>query len=139
MGIRLGGLAQTSIGWGVFALLVALALVGHDVMMTSPAAHAAPEMMTPAHAAGRDYDTANMVIVERDWSATMPHGASPCPVNRVAKAPSILSIGFEADQVNALAALSVIDQKLNVAPLPGDSSPPLTASTRRALLQVFLM
>lgn len=135
-----GGLVQTSIGWGVFALLVALVLVGHDVMLTSPVAHAAPGAMASDHAAGRDHVVANMVMLEEpDLSATPPHGAAPCPASRVAKAPSIRSIGFEAERVNPLAALSGLDQRLNVTPLPDDSSPLLTASTRRALLQVFLM
>lgn len=135
-----GGGLQTSIGWGVLALLLALGLVGHDVMMTSPVAHAAPGPTASGHAADRDPVDATMVMLEEpDWSATPPHGASPCPANRVAKAPSNLSIAFEAEQVNPLAALLGLHQRLNVTPLPGDLSPSLTASTRRALLQVFLM
>lgn len=133
------GLTPTSRGWPAVALLFTLVLVGHDLMMTSPEAHAAPEATTSTHAGGRDHAVANMAMSLVDWSATAPHGVSSCPVNRVAKAPSIASISAGAELDNAIVAISEFDHKPLMRPLPGDSSPPLTASARRAFLQVFLM
>ena len=198
--------------WPLVTLLLALVLVGHDLMMTSPMAHAAPlpelghhqdrfHMADPdagaerptfppgagatsriGHALGVGADlvsaratipgrfgltampstraredttssptlgrglpgeqTAAGPAIAPAWESTRsktPHGASQCPANRVAKAPSGISVDAEGEAVNAGAVMEGFVQELSNIGLPGDSPPPLSAGTRRALLQVFLM
>lgn len=125
--------------WPVFVLLLALAFVGHDVVMTSPVAHAVPEATPLAHHQAPLPSTNLVLVMDGDWATTALQHMSPCLASRVAKAPSGMTVQAEREIANAVLPVDRLVQKQGDVVIATDLPPPLPPDIRRALLQVFLM
>lgn len=123
--------------WPAIVLLLALALVGHDLLMTMPRAHAAPASSLPAHhqVATLAHELGSLVGTH-SW-ITHPHSVSECPAVRIARVPT--GIAVEAQASTGFGCDLTLALRVSPVSISHPTIPPLSAETRRALLQVFLV
>jgi hypothetical protein len=121
--------------WPVLTLLLALILVGHDAVMISPRAHTHPESASSSH--HRMLHPVGTSMASTAWVIPFGQSASQCPVLRVARTPSSLTLEADADNGPDPVGRCKLVSRDQAA--PDKPIAPLPAGTRRALLQVYLM